>query len=352
LKQHLAFITKIKAMSARFVTRAEFEDLSRVHSVDELGRRIRELEGYSGVFGALSAEGAGLHRNPLERTLTSALFDDMERMTAFATDFVTRAFIYAYFISNEIKTLKLLMGLINDKGHYGDFGYSAEEIKRQLNPKEFANIDKLLASKDLGGFISALEGTRYYKPLAGVYRPGVAMFDLEVQLDLFYYMNLWTQRKKLPRGERRAVTHIIGTQIDMRNIMWIYRFKRYYKISPERIYASLIPVNYRLRAGDISQLAARQIVESQDALSQLLIPPYNSVFKESTTLEYDYYKKMLSVCRTAGRAGSAVVSAISYLFLKELEINNLTSLIECVRYGLGPKEILSGLYLPEEGEVT
>ncbi|GHU73874.1 hypothetical protein FACS1894188_00530 [Clostridia bacterium] len=344
-----AFNTKIQAMRKHSLTRADYENLSRLKSVDEIGRKIREFEGYRGIFGETSEE-EETHRMPLERNLVLSLLLDYKKLISFATDYTIKAHIDAFFMSNEIKIIKLIMGIVRDQTTHG---YTADDFKPQITGKSPVDVDKLFASRRLDEFVENLRGTVYYAPLSRAYSAEATMFELEAQLDIFYYMHLWKQRQKLGRNERRAVERVIGTQIDLRNIMWVYRFKRYYNVAPELMYSSIIPVTYRVKSAQMNNLVEHRNMPNQDVLSQGLCAPYNDIFKEYTTLEYDYYQKMLNVFRTAEKDGkSSVVRALSYLFSKELEITNLTTLIECIRYSLTPEETMKRLYLLEEGDAV
>jgi len=68
------------------------------------------------------------------------------------------------------------------------------------------------------------------------------------------YAKMWSFIKRLPMGQNRlALTYIKGTEIDLHNILRIYRLKRYY---PEaEVYPHLIPVCYRLNKETLKQMA-------------------------------------------------------------------------------------------------
>lgn len=341
--EYAALNTKIYAMYSRFLQYTDFEELSSMKTVYDVGRRIKGFKGYANVLQGL--EGKRLRRSPIERNLIRSLFDDYERIHKFATDSNFRGYLDAFFMDNEIEIIKMILCMVLDER---TDEYLAEEYSIQINGKYMPDMARLVKSKNMGDFIENLNGTRYYKPLIQIYGRDTTVFQLEMQLDLFYYMNLWEQCRRFTGKERKAIEHIIGTQIDLRNIMWVYRFKRYYSLEPELIYAFLIPIHYKLKASDINALVVQKNLETQDVLDEALIPQYRNVFRESTTLEFDYYKKMSEIYRTARKENkSSVISAISYIFFKELEINNLTTLIEGIRYQLKPKEIMRHLYFPD-----
>ena len=83
--------------------------------------------------------------------------------------------------------------------------------------------------------------------------------------------------------------------------------------------------------------------DSSAAMQALMQTAYGKYFGKSGNkdyiegnaqqIEYDYNKKLLAFTL------DAPVAVVAYLQLKELEIKNVVSIIEGVRYGLSPAEI-------------
>jgi V/A-type H+-transporting ATPase subunit C len=341
--EYAALNTKIHAMHSRFLSYQDFEKLSGTKNVTEAGRQIKALPGYANVMQGL--EGDRLKRARIEQSLSLSMFGDYLRLHRFVTDYKFCKFLEAYFMDNEINIIKIIMGLVLGE-RTGAF--LPEEFPSGKISANMPDLSKLINSKTMAGFLENLNGTSYYKPLMRIYNRDTTIFQLEMQLDLFYYMNLWDKRKIFTGRERKAIEHIIGTQIDLRNIMWVYRFKRYYSFTPESVYAFLIPINYRLKAQDLVNLVTQKGLDNQDVLNSVLVSRYKNIFKEAASLESGYYQKMSSVfSKTFKETGSGIIFAMQYLFLKKLEIDNITNIIESVRYGLSPQDCMKHIYYPE-----
>lgn len=56
-------------------------------------------------------------------------------------------------------------------------------------------------------------------------------------------------------SQRKFLDQSFGSHLDMLNIQWIYRSKKYYSLPPADIYALLIPVQYRLKSEQIQRMA-------------------------------------------------------------------------------------------------
>ena len=76
-------------------------------------------------------------------------------------------------------------------------------------------------------------------------------------LDLYYFSTIWKQNSKLTKGKTQVLlTRSLGSQIDLLNMMWIYRTKKYYQMPEASTYALLIPVTYKLHDSDIRAMVS------------------------------------------------------------------------------------------------
>lgn len=85
--------------------------------------------------------------------------------------------------------------------------------------------------------------------------------------DLQYYMSLWRGAKQLQKPHSAAMQRILGTEIDLQNIIWSYRLKKYYGIFGDTTYGFLVPIRHRLQANIFSQMISCQ---SADGIQTIL----------------------------------------------------------------------------------
>ena len=115
-----------------------------------------------------------------------------------------------------------------------------------------------------------LKDTEYYEPLNKLKESGNAsLFDYDLALDLYYFQALWSkQRRNLKKQELEIFKRDYGTKIDLLNIQWIYRAKKYYHLLPPDIYSLTIPVHYRLNIEEFKALVEAPSVEQFEAKLQ------------------------------------------------------------------------------------
>ena len=151
-------------------------------------------------------------------------------------------------------------------------------------------------------------------------------------------------RRILKGNERKMYIRDFGTKIDLLNIQWIYRAKKYYNMLPPDIYSLTIPIHYRLSVESFKNLVETPTLDEFE--KRMEDTYYARRYEELSgkTLE-GVYKECLEQLYLSDRRRDPYSIAMinSYLFLKEEEINKLTTALECIRYGLSSRETLAYL---------
>ena len=152
---------------------------------------------------------------------------------------------------------------------------------------------------------------------------------------------MWDNCRKYLKGKDLEVfTQTYGTTIDMLNISWIFRSKKFYKLSPAQLYSVLLPVNYKLRKSHLKSLVEAESVQTMiDVLSTTVYGKYLKLI-EGGSLESLYRVVLDRVHQLAGRNLPYTLATVNlYLYLKHKEIGQLITLTECIRYSYTPDEI-------------
>ena len=117
----------------------------------------------------------------------------------------------------------------------------------------------MLESGSVGAAIELLQGTPYYETLSFAmkrYSAEQNLFPLEVALDLYYWRQLWQEAKKLQGQDREQASRIIGSLMDVNNLMWVIRYKVYHQLSEEEVINYTLPFGFRVRDEDVRAIAA------------------------------------------------------------------------------------------------
>lgn len=335
-----AINAKVKAMKRHLLKYEDYEMLSMLGSVEEVGQKLMEYPAYHDVLSQL--EGVEIHRNLLEHKINMALADDFSRIYNFIGDYRTRKYLNAFFLSFEIQIINILLCMVYDER---DIPYSIPEMREIFGDKLNIDVSKLMKSKTVSELIDNLQGTYFYSMLVDVYKKDdSSLFKLEMQLDLFYYMHLWRlQKKYLDKKNLVIMERIKGIEVDLRNIMWVYRLKKFYNIEASQIYAYLIPINYKLKISQLSRMA--EAATEEILMNEIQQSPYGTAFSDFTQIEQVFYREMFKEYRKAEATNpSSLAVTVGYMYHKEVELKNITALLECVRYKMTPEQIMGYLY--------
>ena len=206
------------------------------------------------------------------------------------------------------------------------------------------SIDKLITSGNIGELVENLKGTEYYAPLKrleNVENP--TLFDYDLALNLYYFTTMWKKRKKiLKHKELEIFTRDAGAKIDLLNLQWIYRAKKYYNMLPPDISTLLIPIHYRIHVDQLKDLVEAPSVD--EFLKLVTRTPYLRHTDTQTPASIEtIYEDCLYRLYLADRRSNpySIATVNTYLFLKEEELDKLTTVLECVRYGLPARETLT-----------
>lgn len=328
---------KIRAMKSNLLKDSDYQELASARNIPEAFALLKKHKGYAKLL--TNANEADLHRGDIEKMLTNAIYLDFQKIYRFAP-IDQRRFLDLYFHRYEVAILKTCLRMIFD---HRDLTLNLRIFEDFFQKHSNINLRELSACRTTDELVANLSGTIYYTPLsklAVIESP--TLWDYEMTLDLFYFKWFFKQGDKiLDRNQKLHFTETYGTTMDLLNISWIYRSKYYFHMSDAKIYAHLIPVEHHLRKENI-----RALVEANDksGFNTLLKDTYYGRRYENyqiDTLEDTYITIRRNIQHKAAKNDPySAATVISYLFEKEHEIDQVTTVLEGVRYGLEKEQIL------------
>jgi V/A-type H+-transporting ATPase subunit C len=254
--------------------------------------------------------------------------------------------LYRYY---EIGNLKaVLRALVTVSAWNAETGLW-DRVRDVLFPLGSASVLPAQAMVESGSISSAvdlLNGTPYEDILSFAmkrYSAEQNLFPIEVALDLGYWRRLWAEAAKLTGQDRLYGVRIIGSLLDMNNLMWAIRYKVYQKLSEEEIINYTLPFGYRVKDSDIRAIAAGGDMASIVSRLYPGISDVNGLLEEPKTglpkLEVLLKRELLKQCEAAF-VGSPFHIGIPLAFLvkSDLEVQDLIILIEAKSSNLPEEE--------------
>lgn len=335
LTAYSGMTTKIRAMKKKLLSPAQYDEIAHMSTVSDLISYLQTIPSYAGVL--MNINPADAHRGEIESKMTFSTYNDFSKIYHFAGN-AQKKYLEFYFMQYEIKILKACMRNIMDSRTDLDPVLTDKHFKRHSK----INIDKLSTAVTMDDFIEGLAGSVYEKPLKKVNElDAPILFDYEMTLDLFFFTFIWNHQDMfVPKGERDYFVKAFGSQVDLLNILWIYRCKNYYVLSDAQIYSFLIPINY-----NISKLEIKSFVEAPDnkKLFELIQNSYYGRtygFDSSKPMESQFGGILYDINMKTFKDSPYSLAAISaYFQLKNLEVTKVVTAMECIRYGYKPEVI-------------
>lgn len=326
--------TKVKAMGAKLISKSDYDKISNLETIADFIAFLKKHPGYSDLFQKYDER--QVHRGEAERVFINGLYLDYTKIYRFASD-MQRGDLELIFLRYEINVLKACIRLI----HNNENAYDLSVFYPFFTKHSQIDVARLSTSRSIDEYVQNLKGTEYYSILLKLSnKSGLSTFDYEMSLDVYYFTKSWKLKNTMLSGNnRKAFTLRMGTEIDLLNIMWIYRSKKMFELNSSQILTYLIPVNYKLSVSQLSRLVASV---TMDEFLNLLNGTYYRFFINSLkngTMEHEYGRiinKLYLLNITKYPASMTTVSY--YLFQKDMEIKRLTSALECIRYGLDQKK--------------
>jgi V/A-type H+-transporting ATPase subunit C len=244
--------------------------------------------------------------------------------------------LYRYY---EVENLKaVLRGILS--------GATYDRIREVLFPFGEMSVLPAQAMLEAGSSIPAavelLAGTVYEEPLSFAmkrYSAEQSLFSLEVALDLFYWRQLWQQAKRLTGTDRDQALRILGAWMDMNNLTWVIRYRVYHDLSEEELINYTLPFGFRVRDEDVRAVAAGADIASVVEGIYPGLKDVNALMAEPRRglpeLEVRLKRQLMEQCQAAFVGDPFHIGVpIAFLVLSDLEIQDLTVLVEAKSTGL------------------
>lgn len=326
------------------LSQQQFLELAECDSVAGVIDYLKETDAYRDLFSTVDS--AAIHRGNIERLLNRCYYSDFEKLYRFA-DMEQRKYLELYFKKFELSFLK---SCLRNICRTNSEDRSDREVTSLFQKHSKLDVAALQSETTIEGFVEKLRKTEYYVPLKKVVEGDRhTLFDYEAALDLYYFTKFWKEKKKSFHGvDAKVLDRAFGYKIDILNMQWIYRSKRFYHLSDADIYALLLPVRYRLTKQDIERMTEAVDAKAfQDAISRTA---YHKVYPEISgeNLEDMYIYLLDGIHDSDGQKHPYSVAILnSYLYKKEYEIKRITTIMECIRYSVSMSDTMRYARLSE-----
>ena len=325
VRTHAAANAKAKVILGRLLGEDDFIRLTQMRDPGEIKAYLLSKTHYSDMKWTQSED-----EQAFEVLIKKYFFSTYEKFFHFYVD-EYRDFIKAMLNRYEVENLKLIIRTLLR-------GESLSQIMDHIMRSALhSNIDydALTQVKDMDAFLSALKGTIYYDALR-VFSdedPEHMSFHMEMTLDRSYFNRLYDSILKLRKRDRDMMLELLGINVDILNIQWIYRGRKYFDISSEELF------NFTLNAGklyDFKALKALCYMDLDDYRAYVSEGDYAEIFSDKAymmerAMERHLYVRLDDFTK---HAEHSIAWPVVLIFKFEYEIRDLFTILEAKKYGV------------------
>ena len=270
----------------------------------------------------------------LKKRLSDAFYSVVQQAPEQSRPLVKQ--LYRYF---EVGNLKAVLRSIQTVSSWNPEAQTWDRVREVLFPfGSFASIpaQAMVESGNVSSAVELLKGSPYEATMSFAMKRFSAeqnLFPLEVALDLDYWRALWSATKRLSGKDQEVGVKIIGSLLDMNNLMWVIRYKVYHKLSEEELINYTLPFGYRVKDSDVRAIASGADIATVVSRIYPGIADVNTLLEHPQSglpkLEQQLKRQVIKTCLAAFLGDPFHIGIpLAYLLLFDFEVQDLIVLIE------------------------
>ena len=338
-----AMIAKAHAMYGKRLKSENYHELVRLKSVGDIAAYLKNTPGYADTLANIYPE--SIHRGQLELLLRKSVFNKYVRLARYDT---TSKNSFLFFLVSRLEIEQIMRSIMFLNANDERF---IEELPGYLISHATFSLLELAKVRDFDGLLTVLEHTPYHDALAPMEPEDGKKIDYtgcEAALNTLYYEQILKKIDKTVKGKSREELKIIlKTQVDLINLSIVFRLKCFFQMDDAEIRSHLLPFHYRLSKDRLDALLAAETKE--DIFS--FIRSTNSYRKTLDLSRFSYIEDYIKQINSFYSkhlmrfSSSAPAVVYGYMELLQIELMNITNIIEGIRYGLAAENILKLLII-------
>ena len=332
--RHGAIAAKVRALYGKRMTREDYVKMAGMGSLSEVAEYLRLHPGYADTFDSVNTH--DIDSGELEAAVNNDMLEEYLRMLNFvgSDDLIIMRYLV---VKTELYEIMRFMRLA-EAGRAAEYTFSHPKYFNRYSKIYYNRLSTAVTYADM---LEAVRDTPYHRILARLEVkpsgfPDYTLVEIAVQSS-YYRWAFSVINRNYKGGAHSALMECIGLQVDMLNITALLRLRHTFPrlFENDMIYKYLIPASYMLNPSITRRLI--RAGSAEDMLGIIRGTKLGRVFKGQSYYEMDrcYYATMIPFYIKLLRSSPPNIGApMAYLFLKELEVKNLKSLAQCVRYGM------------------
>ena len=319
---------KLKAMYANRLTKENIEDMIKQNNIKNV---VLLLKSKSDIF---KNSEENIDRLEIEKLLDESLINDILKIKKLLNKEDNKLFDL-FLRQYEIKCVKSILRKLYSEDKTNDI--IVENVKMWTNSL-FNEIKGIETIENFDDFFKAIERMEHYNFIKKYQKQeNINIFEIENEIDKLYFEELYDSVKF-----NKNLKDIVGSEIDLLNIEWIIRIKKFYNFDTQRLLNMLINRFYKIKPNILKDIIEKN---SFDDINSILNKTcYKNVFSSENDFEEntDTYLYKINY-KTFKQDNISIAYIFAYINLVDYENNDIINVVEGIRYNLDKAEIIKRL---------
>ena len=319
---------KLKAMYANRLTKENINDMIKQNNIKNV---VLLLKSKSDIF---KNSEENIDRLEIEKLLDESLINDIIKIKKLLNKEDNKLFDL-FLRQYEIKCVKSILRKLYSEDKTNDI--IVENVKMWTNTL-FNEIKGMETIENFDDFFKAIERMDHYRFIKKYQnQENINIFEIENEIDKLYFEELYDSIKF-----NKNLKNIVGSEIDLLNIEWIIRIKKFYNFDKQRLLNILIDRYYKIKPGTLTNIIEKN---SFDDINSILSKTYyKDIFSSENDFEgtTDTYLYKINY-KTFKEDSISLAYIVAYINLVDYENNDIINVVEGIRYNLDKAEIIKRL---------
>ncbi len=332
-----AVITKSKAIFGHFLKTEDYERMLKIRSLPDLVSYLKKSPNYQTILSGVQE--SSIHRGQLELLIRKNSFEQILRLIKM----IHSSDVDFYLLNLVFQETELILSSLRTIISM-EFEDNIGKLPIFFEVHTKMDVHKLLKVETFDDLLDAVKNSAYYQILKPYYTDNPEMIrylDIEHKLEVYYYEEAFRRIDRFYKGQlKKEIESIFQTRIELSNITKIYRLKKFYQATPQAIKDVLIKDHLRISEKKWDEMIN---LSNPDQIVKYLSNSEYSKFvneKDYVYIEYFAGKIRYDLARKYIYFASEVPKVfMAFVTLSQMEIENLTNIIEGIRYQVDESEI-------------
>jgi V/A-type H+-transporting ATPase subunit C len=335
VRQFAAVNTKIKGMVGKLLSKDDYRNMLVLRTEEEIFDYLTNNTYYGNIFSDMASE---YTVESIEQQIKNYILTLYKKIMCYISGDYKKLFklLMKRFEAEDIKAYLRALILKQDIRSF-HLNFPKSSIYSRLD------YEKLSSAESLSDFIDMLEDTIYYKVLRLYLNENEdrMLFYMEMNIDRIYFSKLSTEISKF-KGDEKPIFDILQMNIDFLNFQWIYRGRKFYKMSSEEVLNYTLPNGHYLTFDTLKELS---YANGERELFEIMSEThYKKLFEHETSterfLERDMDRYLFRKFLKSDRESTLnMITVVTFTHRLEFEMRDLFTLIEAKHYGVPAEEL-------------